>query len=79
MRINRTYRIDESIPVRVQELANQHDISISDAVNFLLLFALGEVENGRVSIPTKPGKAIVDWQKVDRSSTEVHREMKDFR
>ncbi|MCL4872007.1 MAG: hypothetical protein KJ063_23855 [Anaerolineae bacterium] len=65
MRTNRTYRIDESIPARVQEQAERHDISLSDTVNFLLLFALAEVENGRTTIPTRPGKAVVDWQKVN--------------
>lgn len=67
-RTNKTYRLDETIPDRIRSQAQQNYISLSDMVNFMLLFALEELESGRVVVPTKPGRAIVDWQKVSRSS-----------
>ena len=63
-RSNRTYRLDEGIPARVKTLADKHRVSMSDMINFLILYALDEVENGRLHVPTKPGRAVVDWQKV---------------
>jgi len=66
-RANKTYRLDETIPARIHRQAQRNCISISDMVNFMLLFALEEIESGRVAVPTKPGRAVVDWQKLSRS------------
>ena len=69
-RSDRTYRLDEGVPARVKAFADRHNISMSDMINFLILYALGEVENGRLVVPTKPERAVVDWQKVYKSRTE---------
>ncbi len=69
-RANKTYRLDESIPARIRSQAQRNRISISDMVNFMLLYALEELESGHVIVPTKPGRAVVDWQKLGVSSVE---------
>lgn len=65
-RKNRTFYIDDGIGERVKQLAAAYDVTVADVANFLLLYALNEVESGRVCIPTRPGRALVDWEKVGR-------------
>jgi len=67
---NRTHWLDGNIPARVKALAVVYNVTVADVVNFLLLYAIHEAESDQLYIPTPPGRALVDWQKVERSSTE---------
>ena len=64
--VNRTYKLTGGIVARIDLMADQHHVGQSDLVRFLIDCALGEVEAGRLEIPTKIPKLRVidrDWDR----------------
>lgn len=59
-RVNFTVYVDRSIPQRVKQLAHSRNLSMADLANWLLLYGLSEMENGRIEPPTKEVRRIVD-------------------
>ncbi len=52
-RKNWTIYCSLDVPERVRSIAQQHRVSVADLANFLLKFALEEVEAGRLQVPVR--------------------------
>ncbi|MEM7334751.1 MAG: hypothetical protein AAF490_21925 [Chloroflexota bacterium] len=58
-----TIYVNNTIPERIKRLASSRNLSMADLSNWLLLYALNELENGRIEPPTKEVRRIVDISK----------------
>ena len=66
-RLNRTYILPAGLVDRLDQVAESYRVGQSDLVHFLLDYALGRVECGELTIPTRPqGLLTIDHERRDR-------------